>query len=178
MPYLDLLLKAISTEMIRGLTGKLFTDDQIRSLTQNAVLKYFTDWFPEPGEEKAARERVEEARNHIGKASAIIAAMQTELTSQTGQLDKLLREIEEKKRLAGEYAARAAISEEHFAVIRGEIEDALRQQLVAQSEKGKGVRRAVSLFIWLVTLLLGAALGTYFKEVIAWLKLIAARFGG
>jgi hypothetical protein len=35
--------------------------------------------------------------------------------------------------------------------------------------KGKRLRQFVSAAIWLVTLVLGAALGTYFKEVFAWI---------
>ncbi len=54
--------------------------------------------------------------------------------------------------------------------MRREMEDALRQQLIAQSNKGKGLRRTVSLFIWVVTLVAGSALGAYFKEVIVWIR--------
>lgn len=68
------------------------------------------------------------------------------------------------------YQAKAAISKEQFAAMRREMEDALRQQLIAQSNKGKGLRRTVSLFIWVVTLVAGSALGAYFKEVIVWIR--------
>lgn len=48
------------------------------------------------------------------------------------------------------------------------MESALRQELVAQSERGKTTRQIASFMLWLLTLILGAALGAYFKEIIAW----------
>ena len=54
------------------------------------------------------------------------------------------------------------------------MEGALRQELLAQSEKDKRLRRFASAILWLVTLVLDAALGTYFKEVVHWLRTIAA----
>lgn len=171
---LNRIFNALSTELIRAITGKLFTEEQIRSVTSNAVGKYLANWLPELGNEKAARERVDEARTHIATASAIVMDIQTELNAQTGALDKLLVEIEEKKKLAEQYAQLAATNQEQFSAFRREIEEVLRQQLVVQSEKGKRVRQVASAVIWLVTLVLGAALGTYFKEVFTWLKVILA----
>jgi len=168
------LINAVSTELIRAVTGKLFTEEQIRSVTSHAAGKYLADWLPEPGNEKAARERVEEARTHIATASAIITDMQTELNDQAAQLDKLLVEIMEKKKLAEQYAHLAATNHEQFSAFRMEIEYVLRQELIAQSDKGMLARKVASSTIWIVTLVLGAALGTYFKEVLAWLKIILA----
>lgn len=166
------IVDAISTELIRAVTGKLFTEDQIKTITSHAVGKYFAEYLPKPTEERAARERVEEARHHISEASRIITHMQAELGQQTEQLDKLIREVEEKKKLAERYETLAKTNQEQFAAFRVEMESALRQELITQSEKGKRLRRFASSFLWFVTLVLGAALGTYFKEVIAWLRTI------
>jgi hypothetical protein len=168
------LTTAISTEVIRAVTGRLFTDAQIRQVSTHAVGKYFADLLPEPADERAARERVEEARVHIAKASEIITQLQTELGSQTQQLDKVLAEIEEKKLLASRYEALAKTGQEQFAAFKSEMEAALRQELTTQSEQGRTLRRVASGLLWLVTLVLGAAFGSYFKEVLAWLRTIAA----
>jgi hypothetical protein len=167
-------INAIGAEAIRTLTGRLFTDAQIRQIATHAVGKHFADLLPEPVEERAARERVEEARGHIEQASAIISQLQSELGSQTQKLDRVLAEIEEKKKLAMRYEALAKTGQEQFAAFRAEMEGALRQELTAQSEKGKTTRRLASGFLWLLTLVLGAALGTYFEEVLAWLRALAA----
>ena len=54
------------------------------------------------------------------------------------------------------------------------MEEALRMQLRAELEKGKFIRRVVSFVFWLITLLLGAALGAYFIPLVelirGWLK--------
>lgn len=167
-PLTDLGL-IVSNELIRFITGRLFTEKQIRSITSHAVGKYLLDWFPEPEEERKARERVEEAKQHINEASTIIAAMQAELINQSAELDKLLEDIEEKRKLAERYTNLAQTSEEKFYAFRAEIEEVLRKELRRQSEQGKTVRQVISISFWFVTLILGAALGTYFKEVIAWI---------
>jgi hypothetical protein len=162
-------LDALSAELVRALTGRLFTETQIRAVTSHAAGKYFASFFPEPKDERAARAKVEEARDHISKASSIITQLQGELNSQTQQLDEVLTEIEEKKQLAQRYAALAQTRQEQFAAFKTEMEAVLRQELVAQSEKGKGMRRLASAVLWGLTLVLGAALGAYFKDILAWL---------
>lgn len=159
---------AIVNAGFRAITGRLFTDDQIRQVTSHAVGQYLSDFFPEPADERVARERVDEAKKHIEQANAIITQLQDELGSQTQQLDKVLKDIEEKKQLAMRYEALANTGKEQFSAFQLEMEDALRRELVTQSEKGKKARRIASFIIWLVTLVLGAALGTYFKEVWIW----------
>ena len=155
---------------MRSVTGHLFTETQIRKITSHAIGRYFAELFPEPEAERRARERVEEARDHITKASAIIAGMQSDLESQTVKLDKLLQEIEEKKNMAERYECLAKTNQEEWNAFRNEMEDALRKELISQSEQGKTMRRVASSIIWLVTLILGAALGTFFKEIVAWAK--------
>lgn len=173
MFYVEL-FNAVGTELFKAATGRLFTEAQIKSVSANAIGKYFADFLPEPKDERAARERVEEARDHIAKATQIIASLQSELGTQTLQLDAVLKELEEKKQLAQQYQTLATVGQEQFAALRAQMESALRQELLAQSEKGKRLRRVASAILWLVTLVLGAALGTYFKEVVQWLRTIAA----
>ena len=165
---------AVNAELIRAITGRLFTDAQIRQVAAHAVGKYFADFLPEPADERAARERVEEARLHISKASEIVASLQSELGTQTQQLDRVLAEIEEKKKLAERYEALAKTGQDQFAAFRAEMETALRQELTLQAEQGKTPRRLASAFLWLLTLVLGAALGAYFKEIVAWGAKLAA----
>jgi len=80
---IEIVTGAVAVELSRALTGRLFTDDQIRAVTKTAIGKYFADLLPEPEDKRTARARVEEARSHIGRASAIIAQMQQELSSQS-----------------------------------------------------------------------------------------------
>ena len=141
---LNTLFHAIVIELIRAVTGRLFTEDQIHEVTTTAIGKYFADWFPEPADERAARERVEEARLHIQKASLIISGMQEELSQQTAQLDNLLDDVEEKKKLAERYGHLTATNREQFAALRAELEESLRKELVAQAEKGRRLRQAGS----------------------------------
>lgn len=168
------LITAVNTELIRAITGRLFTDDQIRQVASHAVGRYFADLLPEPADERAARERVEEAQLHIEKASGIIGQLQAELGTQTEQLNQVLAEIEEKKQLAMRYEALAKTGQEQFSAFKAEMETALRHELQNQSNRGKTLRRIASALLWFITLLFGAALGTYFKEVLAWLAKIAA----
>lgn len=167
---LDTLFSAIATEFFRRITGKLFTEEQIEKVTSNAVGKYFSDLFPEPEREKVTRERVEEARNNIVKASVIICEMQEELTAQGTQLDKLLTEIKEKKNLVEHYTTLATMTTAQSSALREEMEKTIRSELIGQNERGKGLRQFVSAVFWLLTLVLGAGLGTYFKEIVVWLK--------
>ena len=171
---LEILTNAVVVELSRAITGRLFTEEQIRAVTKSTIGKYFAELLPEPGDERTARERVEEARLHIGKASSIINQMQGELTQQSKQLDDLLVEVEEKKKLAEKYGQLAATNQQQFAAFRTEMEEVLRKELIAQAEKGRRLRQAASFAIWLLTLVLGAWLGTYFKEVVALAKTMFA----
>jgi hypothetical protein len=168
------LFDAVAIELTRAVTGRLFNDEQIRAVSKSAFGKYFADWLPEPTDERTARERVEEARLHIGKASSIITQMQGELTQQSAQLDELLVQVEEKKKLAEQYGHLAATNQQQFAAFRMEMEEVLRHELVAQAEKGRRLRQTASFAIWLITLVLGAWLGTYFKDVWGWFKTLLA----
>ncbi|PTP58487.1 hypothetical protein CWO01_22570 [Vibrio splendidus] len=158
----------IYLELIRTVTGQLFTEKQVQLITKHAVGRHLAEFFSEDESEKNARERVEEARTHIAKAGDIISHMQTELELQTGQLDTLLSEIELKKEQAHKFAELAATNEAKFSAFKDQMAESLKAELVAQSNEGKNLRRAASAFIWLLTLVAGAALGTYFKVIVQW----------
>ena len=162
------LLDILTREITRQITGQLLTNQQVRAITSHTVGRYFAEFFSEPEEERRARERVEEAREHIATASSIISEMKMDLDRQTTHLDDLLTQVEEKKKLAERYEQLASTNQEKFSSYRQEMEEMLRQELVSQSEKGKKLRRTVSFAIWAFTLVSGAALGAYFKEIMLW----------
>ncbi len=96
--------------------------------------------------------------------------MQEDLETQDRKLGSLLKEVEQKKRLADRYQALANTNRESFDAFRAEMEDALRKELQEQAEKGKRIRRTVSIILWVITLIVGAALGAYFKDVVAMIR--------
>jgi hypothetical protein len=167
---LDLIGLEISRVLSRIITGKLLTEEQIQSISKNTIGSYFTDWLPIPKEEADAKRRVDLARMHISEASGIISGLQDELNQQAQQLDQIIRNIEEKKKQADHYDVLAKTNKEAFDAFKAEMEKTLREQLIAQAEKGKTVRQAVSIVIWLVTLILGAALGAYFIPLINYIR--------
>ena len=159
-------------ELTRAITGSLYTDDQIKSITKGATGKYLKEFFPETRNEKYSKNRADSARNHIEAASTIIRNMQEDLEAQDKQLNTILDTISEKKKLADRYQTLADTNKEAFDAFRFEMEEALRKELVEQANNGKHKRQLVTGIIWLVTLLAGAALSTYFKEVLAWASVI------
>lgn len=165
-----MLFNDLAVEILRALTrlvsGKLLTNEQISGVTGNVVGKYFADWFPISQEEATSKERVDRARDHISQATRIIAGLQDDLEVQASQLDTLAREIEEKKTLAERYAMLAKTNQETFAAFKAEMEQALRQELVTQANAGKRLRQVASFVVWLVTLVLGAALGAYLPKIV------------
>jgi len=174
MLNLHLMYSELLSAIMRLITGRFLTEEQIKSITSNAVGKYFTDLFPTPEEELKAQERVEAARKHISSAGTIIRDMQHDLETQDQKLVNLLEQVKEKKELAERYQILAETNQKEFQAFRQEMEDALRHELMEQAQKGKRLRQVASLTIWIITLLLGAVLGTYFKDIVAWSKLALA----
>lgn len=164
--HLELVGLEVSRVLSRIITGKLLTEEQIQSISKNTVGSYFADWLPTPKEEADAKRRVEQARVHISEASSIISGLQDELNAQAQQLDQIIRDIEEKKKQADHYAVLAKTNKDAFDAFKTEMEETLKGQLIAQAEKGKRVRQVASFIIWLITLILGAALGAYFIPII------------
>jgi vacuolar-type H+-ATPase subunit I/STV1 len=156
--------------LIRTVTGRLYTPEQIQAITSGALGKYFAAFLPTPKEDSDAQHRVEAARQHIIAAGSIIREMQANLEAQDQKLGALIRDVEQKKQLADRYQALAETNREAFQAIRTEMELALRKELQEQAEKGRRIRQVVSLFAWVFTLLAGAAVGAYFKDLVVWIQ--------
>lgn len=83
--------------LLRNITGKLYTEDQIKRITSGATGKYLKEFFPKPQDEQDAAIRVESARIHIEAAGTIIRDMQEDLEVQDRRLSELMEKVEEKK---------------------------------------------------------------------------------
>lgn len=157
----------LTTELVRELskraTGKLLTEAQVQTLTKSIVGKYFSEWLPTPQREAEAEERISAARIHITEATKIISKLQNDLEEQAYQLDLLAQEIDEKKQIAERYAILAQTNQDALTAFKTEMEETVRKELSTQAEKGKSLRRAVSVISGAVTLVIGAALGAWFQ---------------
>lgn len=51
-----------------------------------------------------------------------------------------------------------------------QLEKVVRKAVREEAERGKHIRRLVSFTIWLITLILGAALGTYFDSIVKYVQ--------
>lgn len=149
--------------LFQTLTGKFLTESQIQSVTTKVLGQFFIGYSNLNQQEADAENQISEARVHITEAARIINSLQDELEGQVLQLDSLANEIEDKKKLAQRYQLLAQTNQETFSAFRQELEESLRQELTAQAQKGKNARRVVNIAIWIVTLVLGAALGAYFE---------------
>ncbi|MBI4596356.1 MAG: hypothetical protein HY730_08280 [Candidatus Tectomicrobia bacterium] len=168
------LLLELTRVLSRTITGKLLTEEQIHGVTGGVVGRYFSGFFPLPEEELEAQKRVERARRHIAEANRIIGSLRNDLDTQARQLEQLAKEIDEKRQVAKRYSALAETNQEAAAAFRGELEEALRREMLAQANEGKRLRQLASFIMWLITLVLGAALGTYFPQVVEWVSLVWA----
>lgn len=148
---------------VQVLTSRWLSEDQIRGLSANIVGGYLSDWLPTPKQEREASSRVGAAQNHIAEASRIIAGLRTDLDGQAQHLNQLVKDIKEKKIAAVHYAALARINQETFAPMRVEMEAVIRDQLQKQANEGTRIRQIALAIVWLVTLVLGAALGATFS---------------
>lgn len=158
-----LLLNEASKELIKLLTGKLLTENQIQSVSEHVVGRYFADLLPTSGKEAEAEERIASARMHITEASNIISGLQGDLEKQAEQLEFLAKEINQKKQIAERYAVLAQTNQDAFSAFKMEMEETLRKELNAQNEKGKTMRRTVSFASWFIALVAGAFLGVWFQ---------------
>ncbi len=166
MPFIVSFSNEFINALVRIITGRLFTEDQIKSITSGAIGKHFADLFPATKDEQEAKDRVEAAQKHISAANSIILEMHENLESQNKSLDALLNEIEKKKKLAEHYSILAKTNQKEFSAFRKEMEESLRNELEEQAAKGRRIRQVSSAMIWLITLVIGAALGHYFENII------------
>lgn len=150
-------------ELSRLVTGKLLTENQIQSVSKHIVGKYFADWLPTSEKEAEAEERISAAKIHIAEASRIIVSLQNDLEKQADQLELLSKQIDEKKNIAERYAVLAQTNQDTFSAFKAEMEETVKKELIAQNEKGKILRQTLSFILWLIGLIIGAALGALFQ---------------
>lgn len=155
-------------QVIRTLTGQLFTEDQIKLITKHSLGQHLEALFPDNQEELDRANRISIAQDHILNASKIMAEMRVELDAQAQATDLLAAEIKQKKQLAKEYAALADSNQDAASAMRMEIEQSINQELKRQSLQGRTTRRIASAILWSITLILGAALGAYFPDVVSY----------
>ena len=168
--HVSLLVSEISDELIRTLTGRLFSQSQIKQITDHSLGRYFKSLFPEDADTSSSQEKIVEAKNHIQSAVEIVDTLKRELSAQSETLEQLTSEIEEKKKTAEIYANLANTNVHAAEAMRDEIRMSIKNELLSQSETGRTIRRFASLIIWLVTLIAGAVLGNYFEEIISFLR--------
>jgi hypothetical protein len=149
MPGTDLLVEALA-ELSKLITGKLLTEAQLEAASKNIVGRYFSDFLATPQKEVEAKERIEKARLHISEASAIISSIHSELEDQAAKLELLVKDIEEKRQLADRYATLAKTNQEYITALKAEMEDSVRQGLLAQSEKHKFRRQLMALLLFVL----------------------------
>lgn len=155
----------LSIQIFRILTGQLFTQKQIKDITEHAVGRYFKDLFPETAYLDRS-EKIAIAQNNISTASNIIAELKLDLDAQVETLNQLLEEIKEKQDVAQQYEELAKTNKDAARAVRAEIENSIRHELEIQSNKNRNIRRISSIIIWLLTLIAGGALGAYFKDIV------------
>jgi hypothetical protein len=85
----DLLLEIVRATS-RVLSGRLLTSDQIGAVTGNVVGQYFADWLGTPEDEREAAKRVEDAKDHLAKATRLISSLKTDLDAETRKLEEVV----------------------------------------------------------------------------------------
>lgn len=160
------LAQTISLNLIRAMTGNLLSDEQIRKISSNVVGSYFADFLPRTKSEVAAAEKVDQARLHITEAANIISSLQVDLENQAEQLDKIVTDIEEKKKVADRYSTLVQTNEKTMAAIRAEMEEVFRHELTAQNQRGKRLRLVTNFVVWVFTLVLGA----YLPQIVQYVR--------
>lgn len=161
---------ALIRELTKAITGRIFSDEQIRSITKGTVGQLLSGYFPNSCDDKATHARVEEAKQHLNAASVILSGMQEELSTQVDKLNKVISDIDEKKKIAERYQTIAATNKDQIEAYKAELGEIIRAEIEVQSNKGRRLRQFLAAAGWGGTLIAGAALGTYFKEIIVWVK--------
>jgi hypothetical protein len=162
--YIDLL-----SSLSQVVTGRILTDTQIRSISSSLVGQLFSDWLAEPKDQREIRQRVDAARDHMANATRILADLKSELDEKSSQLDKLAADVEAQRKKAEEYSILAQANASTVQAIRTQIEASVRQELENQTKRGRKLRQAISVSSWVISLLVGAALGAHWTKVEEWL---------
>lgn len=108
---------------------------------------------------------IDDARNHMAAAGAIFDQLKSELDQKSVDLDTLAKQVEEKKIEAVHFSNLAGVGEAAFASFRKEMEESVQQSLQTQAKNGRLARITITI----VTLIVGAGLGAYFKDLVTWL---------
>ena len=152
------------------ISGRILSEDQIKRISNDAIGKHFKDFLPIAEKDQTNQDRVEKAQESIARASGIIGEIKKDLDDQTRQLNEMLVKAETKKQQVEKYSALATMAESQAKAVREELTNTIRNELEAHTKKGRRVRQLVSLAAWLATLILGAALSSYFKDIWVWAR--------
>jgi len=145
-----------STAFLDGVSGNL-ADDLIQKMKARLA-------YGDP------RDKIMVAKRHMESAGAIFDELRADLDAQSKALDELVIKAEEKKKEADHYTRLASISEDAFSAYREEMERVIRVSLEEQAARGRRMRRIASGILTVTTLVVGAALGAYFKDIVAWMR--------
>lgn len=165
---IEIVLSPITIAISKIITGQLFSEEEIERLSKHTIGKHFKELFPVNENDQDIGSRVNNAQKHIAAAGSIVSSLQQDLTKESENLDLILEDIKAKKIEFEKYQELAEIDKKKIDHLKAEMQTTLRNELTNQSNKGKWGRR----FLWVMTLLIGAALGAYFKDIVAWLTQI------
>jgi hypothetical protein len=166
-------LEEVFNIILSAVSGSLFSATQIRSISVSAAGLGVRFVFPGGEVDENLGEKIEQARAHIASASGIVHELSEGLETRAKALDELIARVEEKKKEADHFSAIADANAATLAAFRSEIELAIRTELEARDKQGRLIRQLASAIVWIVTLILGAALGAYFLPIVAWAQSLA-----
>ena len=172
--FLQNLLLELTRILTRIITGRLLTAEQINGVTGTVVGKYFTDWFRSHRMRSKPRNVLTALSNTSQKPIESLAASNTTWIRRRNSWENSRWKLMKKRSIAERYAAMAATNETAVAAFRAELERALRRELTEQANRGKRLRQLASFTVWFVTLIMGAALGAYFPQIVHWVRSIGA----
>jgi hypothetical protein len=145
-------------------TGRSVTSTTTEVIS-SIISNYVTEKFGEP--RPSGTEKIAIAKRHMEKAGEILDEIRGDLASEAKKLEELSATVELKRLDVVRYDALAATNKETINAIRQELEIAIQAKLEEQARKGRRMRQAVAAFMWIITLIAGAALGTYFPRIVA-----------
>lgn len=158
------LASSISQEVIRLLTGRLLSEEQISKLSDGAFAPLLKTYLPAKRDRRDLSAKVEAALGHMDAAGQIIEELQKELELKKADLDSVSVDLKAKQQLVQDQEAALKVSEEQLKGMRGVFTNAIR----AEANRGARTRRLVALLMWLITLLAGAWAGANYQSWVAW----------
>jgi hypothetical protein len=109
--------------------------------------------------------RVKMAGEHLQLAGSILTELQNNLEQQSQQLVAIQADLEKRKQDAEYWKKLADINKDSAAVLTGEIERAMRQQIRKELDRGKTLRTIGGFIGWVITLLLGGVVGAAIQQI-------------